>query len=348
MSKINKLFTNKFQEPYILAEGGVNHEGSIKNAIKMIDQAAEGGADGIKFQYYKAEKLASIYSPAYWDLKKEKTKSQFELFKKHDKFSYNDFKKLNAHCKRKKIDFLCTPFDFESANELNNLVDAFKISSSDITNKPFIEHISKFKKPIILSTGAADITEIKNAVSWISLPKKKIMLLHCILSYPTKNKDANLGMIYDLKFNFPKIKIGYSDHTEPGNMLVPSLAFNLGCVLVEKHFTFNKKLKGNDHYHSADIKDLKRLRKSLAEINLIMGVNKKIVIKAEKKSRIFARRSIVAVNHIKKNSKIFKKDLTFKRPGTGIEPFNLKRILGKTLKKDIKKDALIKYSDLVN
>ena len=173
------------------------------------------------------------------------------------------------------------------------------------------------------------------------------MLLHCILSYPTQNKDANLGMINDLKFNFPKIKIGYSDHTEPGNMEVTNLAFNLGCVLVEKHFTFNKKLKGNDHYHAADKNDLINLRNSLVENQLIMGSKKKKVIDAEKKSRIYARRSIVANNFISKNQKIFKKDLTFKRPGTGIEPFHLDRVVGKISKRNIKKDTLIKYKDLL-
>jgi sialic acid synthase SpsE len=346
VSKINKIFLNKFNEPYILAEAGVNHECSMSNAIKMIDQASKGGADGIKFQYYKAEKIASIYSPAYWDTKKEKTKTQFELFKKYDKFTYKNFKTLQLHCKKKKIDFLCTPFDFDSAKELNNLVDVFKISSSDITNKPFIEYISSFKKPIILSTGASNLQEIRRALSWIALPKKKIMLLHCILSYPTKNIDANLGMISDLQSNFPKIKIGYSDHTEPGKMTVTNLAFNMGCVLVEKHFTFNKKLEGNDHYHSADKYDLIKLRKSLAEVKLIMGSMKKKVINAEKRSRIFARRSIVAHNFISKNKKIKKKDLTFKRPGTGIEPFHLERVVGKVSKKNIKKDALIKFQDL--
>ena len=347
MSKIKKIFSNKFKKPYILAEAGVNHECSMKNAIKMIDLAVSARADGIKFQYYKAEKIASIYSPAYWDTQKEKIKSQYELFKKYDKFTYKNFKTLQLHCKKRKIDFLCTPFDFESAKELNSLVDVFKISSSDITNKPFIEYISKFKKPIILSTGASNMKEIRRALSWISLPKKKIMLLHCILSYPTKNKDANLGMINDLQLNFPKIKIGYSDHTEPGNMNVTNLAFNLGCVLVEKHFTFNKKLKGNDHYHSADKNDLINLRNSLSENKLILGSMKKKVIEAEKKSRIYARRSIVANDFIKKNKKILKKDLTFKRPGTGIEPFHLEKVVGKISKKDIKKDALLKFKDLI-
>lgn len=345
MSKIKKLFQDKFTTPYILAEAGVNHECSMSNAIKMIDLASKGGANGIKFQYYKAEKIASIYSPAYWDVTKEKTKSQFELFKKYDKFNYENFKILQGHCKKRNIDFLCTPFDFNSAKELNSLVDVFKISSSDITNKPFIEYISKFNKPIILSTGASNIQEIKRAISWISMPKKKIMLLHCILSYPTNNIDANLGMIRDLQNNFPNIKIGYSDHTRPGKMNIPNLAFVMGCVLIEKHFTFNKKLKGNDHYHSADKNDLANLRKSLKEVQLIMGLNKKKVIPAEKKSRIFARRSIVANKFIVKNKKITFKDLTFKRPGTGIEPFYLNKIIGKISKKNIEKDSLIKYSD---
>jgi len=168
------------------------------------------------------------------------------------------------------------------------------------------------------------------------------MLLHCILSYPTINSNANLGMKRDLQNNFPNIKIGYSDHTRPGNMKITNFAFVMGCCLVEKHFTFNKKIKGNDHYHSADKKDLIKLCKVLKEVKIIMGSSKKSN-PCRKKSRIFARRSIVAANFIAANKKIKITELTFKRPGTGTEPFNLSKVVRKISKTNIKKVALIKY-----
>ena len=179
--KILSLFQNKrlrLFKPYIIAEAGVNHECKIKNAYKLIREAKEGGADAIKFQTYKADELASKFSPAYWDLKKEKTKNQNQLFKKYDKFNENDYKKLKKYCDKLKIEFLSTPFDFNSAKFLAKLVKCFKISSSDITNKPFIKYLCKFKKPIILSTGASNLSEIKRAVKWIEEEKVKVAILH--------------------------------------------------------------------------------------------------------------------------------------------------------------------------
>ena len=179
---------NLIEKPYVIAEAGVNHEGDLHLARRLIDEAAEGGANAIKFQTYKAERLASVYSPAYWDLEKEPTTSQYNLFKKYDNFWKKDFEVLKAYCDQEKIEFLSTPFDIESANFLNDLMDVFKISSSDITNKPFIEHICKFKKPIILSTGASHLYEIRDAVAWIDCQNVDLILLHCILNYPTEDR----------------------------------------------------------------------------------------------------------------------------------------------------------------
>ena len=188
---------NNLISPYVIAEIGVNHEGSMEKAKQMIDQAKAGGANAVKFQSYKAETLASKNSPAYWDQTKEPTASQFELFKKHDGFWKNEFEELKRYCDHVDIEFMSTPFDITSANFLNDMMNVFKISSSDLTNKPFIEYICKFGKPIILSTGASTLEEIKETVSWIAPYKIHLSLLHCVLNYPTPNQDARLKKIKD-------------------------------------------------------------------------------------------------------------------------------------------------------
>ena len=242
--------------PYIIAEAGVNHEGDMNLAKRLIDEAKKGGANAIKFQTYRAHTLASANSPAYWDVNKEPIESQFKLFQKYDKFWKPEFEKLKRYCDDAEIEFMSTPFDFESANFLNEIMNVFKVSSSDITNKPFIEYICDFGKPIILSTGASDMIEIHEAVKWVNNKKIPLALLHCVLNYPTKDQNANLGMIKDLQRNFPNNIIGYSDHTQPNDMKVLEMATLLGASIVEKHFTHDKTLPGNDHYHSMAINDL--------------------------------------------------------------------------------------------
>ena len=222
--------------PYVIAEAGVNHEGSMDIARRLIDEAAEGGADAIKFQTYKAATLASKDSPAYWDTSKEPTRSQYELFKRHDSFWKNEFEALKKHCDAAGIAFLSTPFDVESAHFFNDLMDVFKISSSDITNKPFIRILCDFRKPILLSTGAAHLHEITEAVEWIEEKGNKLALLHCVLNYPTADENAALGMIPALKRHFPQHVIGYSDHTLPQDMHILETATLLGARVLEKTF----------------------------------------------------------------------------------------------------------------
>ncbi len=337
--------SKKLRLPYIIAECGVNHEGSIKIAKKQIELAKKGGADAVKFQTYKANTLASKYSPSYWDTTKEKTRSQYELFKKHDKFWKNEFEILARHCEKNEIEFLSTPFDFESAKFLSNLVKAYKISSSDITNKPFIDYICSFKKPIILSTGASNLPEIKRGVKWIKNKKIKLALLHCILNYPTLDSNANLSMITSLKNNFNDIVIGYSDHTLP-SVNVINTSYALGSEIIEKHFTHNKKLKGNDHYHSMDVNDLKKIVNGINKTYSILGTDEKKYLKSELISRKNARRSIYSVSNLKRNHKIRKEDIVYKRPGGGIPPYETNKIIGLTLKKNIKEDQQIKFKHL--
>ena len=208
----NLIDSQAFQRPYIIAEAGVNHEGDLDLAYRLIEEAKEGGADAIKFQTYKASSLASKFSPSYWDLTKEKTTSQYELFKKYDSFWKKEYYQLASYCQKVDIEFLSTPFDKESALFLNDIMAAYKISSSDLNNKPFIDYLCSFNKPIILSTGASYLWEVEQSVSWIAEHGNPISLLHCILNYPTSNENANLSMITTLRDKFPNLIVGYSDH----------------------------------------------------------------------------------------------------------------------------------------
>ncbi len=332
---------NSIVKPYIIAEVGVNHEGSMKTAKRLVDEAKDGGAHAVKFQSYKAETLASKHSPAYWDTTKEPTESQFELFKKHDSFWKNEMQELKDYCDIVGIEFMSTPFDVESAYFLNDMMDVFKISSSDITNKPFIEYICSFGKPIILSTGASDLEEVQDAVNWIKPFNVPLALLHCVLNYPTPDKNANLGMITGLKEAFPDNIIGYSDHTLPKEMKVCEMATMLGAVIIEKHFTHDKSLPGNDHYHAMDKEDLKKFNANLETTFEILGSFKIEALADEEKSRLNARRSLVAAKDIPKGKIIEKSDLTFKRPAHGISPKYIDDVVGKSAKEDIKEDDII-------
>ena len=346
-SKVN-LYKNVINHPYIIAEAGVNHEGKMDLAKRLIDEAKEGGADAIKFQTYKAETIASKNSPAYWDLSKETTKSQYKLFKKYDKFWKNEYEQLKKYCDETGIEFMSTPFDVESAKFLNDLMDAFKIASADITNKPFIEYICKFGKPIIQSTGGSYLYEIEEAVSWIENYNNPLALLHCVLNYPTPDENANLGMILDLKQKFPDKIIGYSDHTLPKDMKTLEIANILGAVIIEKHFTYDKTLPGNDHYHAMDKEDLKKFRKNNDRIFKLLGEFKISAIKDEEPARKNARRSLVSEKVIPKGKIIVYSDITWKRPGTGISPKFIDEVIGMKTNCNIQKDEIITWEMITN
>ena len=336
------------KKPFIIAEAGVNHEGSLELARRLIDEAKEGGADAIKFQSYKADTLASKNSPAYWDLSKEPNSSQYDLFKKYDKFWKDEFTLLKEHCDKTDIEFLSTPFDLESARFLNDLMDVFKISSSDITNKPFIQFICKFNKPVILSTGASNLDEIHEAAEWIRPHGNALALLHCILNYPTETQNANLAMILDLKNNFPDNLIGYSDHTLPEDMKTLEVAVLLGASLIEKHFTHDKTLPGNDHYHAMDKNDLILYRMNLDRLFHLLGSDNKHSLHSEELSRMNARRSIVTTHKIEPGHRISPEDITWKRPGTGISPKDIDKVLNCKTKRELAEDSILQWSDLID
>ncbi|MCI6931203.1 MAG: N-acetylneuraminate synthase family protein [Methanobrevibacter boviskoreani] len=345
------IFKNK---PFLIAEIGVNYydiakKENISNmeaAKLMVKEAKESGCDGVKFQTYKAETIASKNSPAYWDLNEEPTTSQFELFKKFDSFGKDQYRELADYCNEIGIMFLSTPFDFESVDYLDEFMDVYKISSSDLNNIPFIKKIALKGKPIILSTGASTMEEVKNSIKVIedTNPDIEIGILHCVLSYPTDFEDANLLMIKNLKDTFPDYDIGYSDHTKPDDkMLTLTTAYLYGADIIEKHFTLDKTLKGNDHYHAMDPDDVRVFKDNIRFINTINGQYEKVPLPCESESRLQARRSIVAASDIQKGQRITEEMLTFKRPGSGISPDKIDSVIGKTAKSNIYSDDILSY-----
>ncbi|TBN00186.1 acetylneuraminic acid synthetase [Hyunsoonleella flava] len=332
-----------YKEPYIIAEAGVNHEGSMDLAKRLIDEAKEGGAHAIKFQTYKANTIASRDSPSYWDTTKESTTSQFELFQKYDNFWKSEYEQLKDYCDEVEIEFLSTPFDAESAHFLNEMMDVFKVSSSDITNLPFLELICSFGKPIILSTGASYLWEVQQALETINKYNLPVCLMHCILNYPTLNENANLGMIADLIEKFPNTIPGYSDHTLPEDMETIKIASLLGAVVIEKHFTHDKTLPGNDHYHAMDKEDLKLFFQKINRVTELIGAKDKTSLPSEEKSRLNARRSLVALEKIEKGQIVSEDVLTWKRPAKGISPKNINDLIGKKATVVIHEDTVLQW-----
>lgn len=348
MSKLTEFLNHydpdRIVRPYIIAEAGVNHEGSMDLAKRLIDEAAEGGADAIKFQTYKADTIASKDSPYYWDISKEPTRSQHELFKKYDKFWKKEFEELKIYCDKAGIEFMSTPFDVESARFLNDLMPVFKISSSDITNFNFIELQCSFNKPIILSTGASHLWEVQEAVDIIEKHGNPLCLMHCVLNYPTPNEHANLGMIWDLRRKFPKHVPGYSDHTLPQEMEVIHASALLGAAVIEKHFTHDKSLPGNDHYHAMDKHDLKTFWKRWESTSGLLGSFKLEALASEEPARNNARRSLVAARHIPAGKTIESADLTWKRPAHGISAKFYNNLIGKKSLQAIQEDDVLKWN----
>ena len=334
------------KRPLIIAEAGVNHEGDLSIARRLVREAAAGGADAIKFQTYRVDTLVAKHAPAYWDTTKEATTNQTALYRKYEKFWKKEYEELKICCQKEGIEFLSSPFDESSASFLNDLMEVFKIASSEITNKPFIELICSYGKPVILSTGASNIEEIQEALSWIDRFGVPAAILHCVLSYPTADDSAQLGMIKDLKNQFPNRLVGYSDHTLPGNMKNLETATILGAEILEKHFTHDKNIPGNDHYHSMDVDDLALFQRNLDFLFRTIGDCEKRVLEVEEPARRYARRSLVAAREIIAGQPISEKDITWKRPGTGISPKDIERIINRKAKKNIEHNELIAWEML--
>lgn len=350
---VDRLRQGKFT---LIAEIGVNYydiakERGISNmeaAKLMIREAKDAGIHAVKFQTYKAGTLAAKASPYYWDITEEPTRSQYELFQKFDSFGYAEYLELKEYSDQVGIEFLSTAFDFDSADYLEDLMNVYKISSSDLSNIPFIEYQAKKGKPILLSVGASNLDEVERAIDTIRANNdKELVLLHCVLEYPTPLEHANLNKITTLREQFPNLIIGYSDHTKPtDDCMVTNTAYNLGAICIEKHFTLNKSLTGNDHYHAMDPEDAKRILKNIENLDMIRGDGEIKCLETEQKARENARRSIVTQVSIAKGEVITAEMLTYKRPGTGISPDKLSEVVGRRAAVDLEEDTILVESML--
>lgn len=339
--------------PYLIAEMGVNFYDTAKAlnitplaaAMMYIDAAAEAGIDCAKFQSYKADTIVSKNSPAYWDLSKEPTKTQHALFMKHDGFNEEDYRELCNYTHAKGMDFTSTPFDYASADYLYDMVDFYKISSSDLSNLPFIEHIAKKGKPVYMSVGAAYLSECDEAIRVLkNAGCKDIVIFHCVLSYPTDPKNANLHIIETLKKTFPDIRVGFSDHVAPDDtMMTLATSYLLGAEVIEKHFTLDKTLSGNDHYHAGDPEDFKKAIANFKWIDTILGSAEKTVLDCEMIPRREARRSLVLTRDVKSGEIIKKEDIMPKRPGIGISPIYTDIVIGRSVKMDLAEDTILTW-----
>tara|TARA_Y100000996_G_scaffold211057_1_gene165725 strand:+ start:813 stop:1871 length:1059 start_codon:yes stop_codon:yes gene_type:complete len=331
---------------FTIAEAGANHEGDIQKAFELIDSAKNAGVDAIKFQTYSAEKLTTKTAPKYWD-DGITNETQFDVFKKLDSLNKDEWKKIFDYARQKQILCFSTPFDEDAVDLLDSLnVPAFKIASADITHIPLIRKVASKKKPIFISTGMATMEEIGEAISTIEKEgNNKIIIMHCMTSYPTKPEDANLEMIKTLENEFPKYVIGYSDHTLGIDVAAFSRLFGSKCI--EKHFTHDKTLiVSRDHRLSLDTEDFKELITKMKLIDSSRGSSVRNDFASEVDSIKYARRSIVSKERIEKGSKITLEMLDVKRPGTGIQPKFLEKIIGKTVLRDIPDDVPITWNDI--
>ena len=340
----NKLIGE--EEPcFIIAEAGVNHNGSIELAKKLIDVAKSAGADAVKFQTFHAEEIVTLKSKKAIYQYRAKEKTQYEMLKALE-LSFDEFRELKTYCDNKDIEFISTPYDIKSVKFLNEIgVNRFKVASADIINKPLIETIAKTEKQIILSTGMATLGEIERTISLINdLGNRDIIFLHCTTSYPTPYEQVNMNVLGTLKKAFG-LPVGYSDHTL--GIEIPIMAVSMGAKVIEKHFTLDRTMEGPDHFASLEPDELKKMVGEIRNVEKGFGSERKEITDEEKKNIFFMRRSIHASEDIKEGGIIKENNIKITRPFDGIEPWVLDVILGKKIKVKLKKDEPIKWEDLL-
>lgn len=325
----------------IIAEAGVNHNGDIKLAKRMVLEAKKCGADIIKFQTSKVELLVSKNAEKA-DYQKKATgtqENQYDMLKKLT-FSFDQFQELNRYCKEIGITFLSTPFDLVSIDFLDGLDMPFwKIPSGEVTNLPYLIKIAKTHKPIVMSTGMCSLSEIKAAMTILrGNGSGDIILLHCTTEYPAPFLDVNLKAMITLKKEF-NVPIGYSDHTT--GIEIPIAAVAMGATIIEKHFTLDRNMEGPDHKASLEPDELKAMVSAIRNVELSMGTGEKKPAESEKKNMAIARKSIIAKRNIIKGEFFSEDNITVKRPGTGISPMRWFEILGQTAVRDFEEDELI-------
>lgn len=329
---------------FIIAEAGVNHNGEIRLAKRMVDAAREAGADAVKFQSFITGNLVTVDAPlADYQSRTIKENSQYDMIKKLE-LSRNDHYELFDYCRKKSILFLSSPFDLESIDLLQELgLEIFKIPSGEITNLPYLEKIGKLKKTIIISTGMASLGETEWALGILTAngtQKEKITILHCNSEYPTPLQDVNLAAMCTIKAAL-KVKVGYSDHTT--GIEIPLAAVAMGATVIEKHFTLDKGMKGPDHRASLNPDEFTRMVEGIRGIEIAVGSGIKSVSQSERKNRNLVRKSIVAARAIKAGEVYTNENLAVKRPGDGIPPGMWYQILGKYAHKDYHKDEFISF-----
>jgi N,N'-diacetyllegionaminate synthase len=328
---------------FIIAEVGVNHNGSLESAKQLVDVAKDCGADAVKFQTFKAATLVTKVAKqaGYQTTNTGKQESQFDMLKRLE-LSEQAHHELVAHCQKQQIEFMSTPFDLQSIQFLNRLgVEKFKIPSGEITNYPYLKMVGAFNKEIVLSTGMATLADIEAALNSLiesGTDKHKITILHATTDYPTQMPDVNLMAMQTIAQAF-KVKVGYSDHT-PG-IEVPIAAVALGASIIEKHFTLDKNLPGPDHKASLEPDELKAMVKAMRNIEIALGDGIKRPSASEQKNMQVVRKSLVALIDIKKGEVFSEKNLTVKRPGLGISPMRWNEVIGQVAQKDYQVDDLI-------
>jgi len=344
--KIGNKYVGENEPVFIVAEAGVNHNGNVELAKRLIDVARDAGADAVKFQTFKAENVVTRNAPkAEYQVKNTKSNdSQYDMIKKLE-LSEDEFKEIYKYARKKEITFLSTPFDFESVDFLDELgIPAFKVSSTDLTNLPLLEYIAEKRRPIILSTGMGTLGEIEEAINTIkNAGNEDIILLHCITSYPAKFESLNLRAIQTLREAF-KLPVGFSDHSL--GIYAPVAAVALGAVVIEKHFTLDRNLPGPDHKASLEPHELREMVRAIRLIEKALGDGVKKPTLEEEEIKKLVRRSLVAKINIPKGTVITKDMIAIKRPATGIEPKYFYKVTGMKAKKDIKKDEVLTWDSL--
>lgn len=328
---------------FIIAEAGVNHNGSINLAKKLIDAAADAGADAVKFQTFKADRLATklAHKADYQKSNTSVNESQYEMLKKLE-LDEDMHKAIIEHCKQKQIMFLSSAFDNESVDMLNNFGMAlFKIPSGEITNLPYLKHVGCLKKPIILSSGMSDLGDIKNALDVLiecGVSKDQLTVLHATTEYPCPIEEVNISAMQTISINFG-VKVGYSDHTNGIEVSIAAVA--LGACVIEKHFTLDQTMEGPDHKASIEPNEFKSMVRAIRNIEKALGDGIKKPSKSEIKNMAISRKSIVALRVIKSGEIFSVANLAVKRPGTGISPMDLNKIIGKIARRDFLPDEQI-------
>ncbi|MFH0259632.1 N-acetylneuraminate synthase [Vibrio mediterranei] len=328
---------------FIIAEAGVNHNGDIGLAKKLVDVAADAGVNAVKFQTWKTELLVTKDAKMadYQVENTQQEETQYEMLKRLE-LSYNDFSELKLYCDTKGITFMSTPDEEQSASFLDGLQEIFKIGSGELTNTPFLRHIASFNKPVILSTGMGYLSEVEHAIMTLQdagLALNQITVLHATTDYPTASEDVNLRAMLTIENAFPGIEVGYSDHTL--GIEVPVAAVAMGAKVIEKHFTLDKTMEGPDHKASLEPSELKQMVEAIRNIEVALGTGWKVPTPTEQSNRSVVRKSIVAAKVISAGELITADMLEIKRPGNGISPTRWDEVLGSVAKKDYRIGELL-------